>query len=169
MTDGTKDIIIGASSGKAVRFNEEQVRPTKRAAGGVKGIQIDRGHHAIGMVVVNSEDEEIMIITTNGYGKRTSVKEFKSKGRNGKGVKFIDITEKNGQPACMKLVQGEDDLIVITDNGMVIRTNLEQISTIGRDTQGVRIITLNEGNTVASIAIVPKNDDNNREEEDEET
>ena len=68
----------------------------------------------------------------------------------------------------MKLVQGEDDLIVITDNGMVIRTNLEQISTIGRDTQGVRIITLNEGNTVASIAIVPKNDDNNREEEDEE-
>ncbi|MDD4242945.1 MAG: DNA gyrase subunit A [Bacilli bacterium] len=168
LTDGTKDIIIGASSGKAVRFNEEQVRPTKRAAGGVKGIQIDRGHHAIGMVVVNSEDEEIMIITTNGYGKRTSVKEFKSKGRNGKGVKFIDITEKNGQPACMKLVQGEDDLIVITDNGMVIRTNLEQISTIGRDTQGVRIITINEGNTVASIAIVPKNDDNNREEEDEE-
>lgn len=169
LTDGTKDIIIGASSGKAVRFNEEQVRPTNRAASGVKGIQIDKGHHVIGMVVVDSEDDEIMIITTNGYGKRTSVKEFKSKGRNGKGVKFIDITEKNGRPACMKLVKGEDDLIVITDNGMVIRTSLEQISTIGRDTQGVRIITLNEGNTVAAIAIVPKSDESNREDEEEET
>ena len=169
LTDGTKDIIIGSSSGKAVRFNEEQVRPTNRAASGVKGIQIDKGHHVIGMVVVDSEDDEIMIITTNGYGKRTSVKEFKSKGRNGKGVKFIDITEKNGRPACMKLVKGEDDLIVITDNGMVIRTSLEQISTIGRDTQGVRIITLNEGNTVAAIAIVPKSDESNREDEEEET
>lgn len=167
LTDGTKDIIVGASSGKAIRFNEELVRPTNRAASGVKGLRIDKGQHVIGMVVVNNEDDEIMIITTNGYGKRTSVAEFKTKGRNGKGVKFIEITEKNGRPACMKLVENEDDLIVITDNGMVIRTSLEQISTIGRDTQGVRIITLNEGSTVAAIAIVPKNDDSDRDDEDE--
>lgn len=167
LTDGTKDIIVGASSGKAIRFNEELVRPTNRAASGVKGLRIDKGQHVIGMVVVNNEDDEIMIITTNGYGKRTSVAEFKTKGRNGKGVKFIEITEKNGRPACMKLVENEDDLIVITDNGMVIRTSLEQISTIGRDTQGVRIITLNEGSTVAAIAIVPKNDDSDCDDEDE--
>lgn len=171
LTDGEKDIILGSSNGKAVRFNESLVRSTKRAASGVKGIKVAEGEKAIGMCVVNSEEDEIIILTSNGYGKRTSVEEFKVKGRNGKGVKFMNLTEKNGIPVCLKTVTGEEDLMIITDKGMIIRTHLDQISTIGRDTQGVRIISLNEGHSVASIAIVPRSDDedveNSFEDDDE--
>ncbi len=159
LTDGTKDVILGASNGKAVRFNEELVRSTKRAASGVKGIRVAPGERAIGMCIVNSEEDEIIILTSNGYGKRTSVEDFKVKGRNGKGVKFMNLTEKNGIPVCLKTVTGEDDLMIITDKGMIVRTHLDQISTIGRDTQGVRIISLNDGHSVASIAIVPRDED----------
>ena len=159
LTTGDKDIILGSSNGKAVRFNESLVRSTKRAASGVKGIKVAEGEKAIGMCVVTSEEDEIIILTSNGYGKRTSVEDFKVKGRNGKGVKFMNLTEKNGIPVCLKTVTGEEDLMIITDKGMIIRTHLDQISTIGRDTQGVRIISLNEGHSVASIAIVPRSDD----------
>ncbi len=163
LTDGTKDVIIGASNGKAVRFNESLVRSTKRAASGVKGIRVAEGQRAIGMCIVNSEEDEIIILTSNGYGKRTSVEDFKVKGRNGKGVKFMNLTEKNGIPVCLKTVTGEDDLMIITDKGMIVRTHLDEISTIGRDTQGVRIISLNDGQNVASIAIVPRSDDEDEE------
>ena len=163
LTDGTKDVILGASNGKAVRFNESLVRSTKRAASGVKGIRVAEGQRAIGMCIVNSEDDEIIILTSNGYGKRTSVEDFKVKGRNGKGVKFMNLTEKNGIPVCLKTVTGEDDLMIITDKGMIVRTHLDEISTIGRDTQGVRIISLNDGQNVASIAIVPRSDDEDEE------
>ena len=164
LTDGQKDIILGASNGKAVRFNESLVRSTKRAASGVKGIKVAEGEKAIGMCVVNNEEDEIIILTSNGYGKRTSVEDFKVKGRNGKGVKFMNLTEKNGTPVCLKTVTGEDDLMIITDKGMIIRTHLDQISTIGRDTQGVKIISLNEGHGVASIAIVPRGNDEDDDE-----
>jgi DNA gyrase subunit A len=100
-----------------------------------------------------------MIVTSNGFGKRTMVESFKSKGRNGKGVKFMNLTSKNGIPVCMKPVFGDDDLMVITDKGMVVRTHLDQISTIGRDTQGVRVVSLYPGHSVASIAIIPRNDE----------
>ena len=164
LTDGTKDVILGSSNGKAVRFNESLVRSTKRAASGVKGIRVAEGEKAIGMCIVNSEEDEIIILTSNGYGKRTSVEDFKVKGRNGKGVKFMNLTEKNGTPVCLKTVTGEDDLMIITDKGMIVRTHLDQISTIGRDTQGVRIISLNDGQTVASIEIVPRSDDDDEPE-----
>ncbi len=168
LTDGTKDIILGASNGKANRFSEELVRPTNRAASGVKGIKVAEGEHLIGMAVVKDESDEIIILTSNGYGKRTSVEAFKVKGRNGKGVKFMNLTAKNGIPTCLHAVTGDDDLIIITDKGTVIRTHLDQISTIGRDTQGVKIITLNEGHTVASIAVVPRSDDNDNVDDDYE-
>lgn len=169
LTDGSKDVLIGASNGKAARFDESLVRPTNRAASGVKGIRLDIGEVTIGMVVINEESDEIMIMTSNGYGKRTSVEAFKSKGRNAKGVKYMNITDKTGNPVCMRIViEEEDDLIVITDKGMVIRTSLDQIATIGRDTQGVRIITLNEGHQVASMVIVPKNEEDDLEDDEEE-
>ena len=164
LTDGTKEIILGASNGKAVRFNESLVRSSKRAATGVSGIKVAEGEKLIGMCVSNNENDSIMIITSNGYGKRTSVEDFKVKGRNGKGVKFMNLTEKNGTPVCLKTVTGEDDLMIITDKGMIIRTHLDQISTIGRDTQGVKIISLNEGHGVASIAIVPRGNDEDDDE-----
>ena len=166
LTDGTKEIILGASNGKAVRFNESLVRSSKRAATGVSGIKVAEGEKLIGMCVSNNENDSIMIITSNGYGKRTSVESFKSKGRNGKGVKFMNLTGKNGIPVSLKLVSGDDDLIVITDKGMIVRTHLDQILTIGRDTQGVKVVSLYDSHMVASIAIVPRGDD--EEEQDEE-
>ena len=159
LTDGSKEIILGASNGKAVRFNESLVRSSKRAATGVSGIKVAEGEKLIGMCVSNDENDSIMIITSNGYGKRTSVESFKSKGRNGKGVKFMNLTGKNGIPVSLKLVSGDDDLIVITDKGMIVRTHLDQILTIGRDTQGVKVVSLYDSHNVASIAIVPRGDD----------
>ena len=166
LTDGTKEIILGASNGKAVRFNESFVRSSKRAAQGVSGIKVAPGEKLIGMCIVNAENDEIIILTSNGFGKRTMVESFKSKGRAGKGVKFMNLTAKNGIPVCLRPVTGDDDLIVITDKGMIVRTHLDQISTIGRDTQGVRIVSLYEGHSVASIAIVPRGDDEDEEQND---
>lgn len=166
LTDGTKDIIFGASNGKAARFEESTVRPTNRSATGVKGIKIADGEQAIGLAVVDSENDQIMIITDKGYGKRTSADDFKVKGRNGKGVKFININDKVGKPVGLINATDEDDLMVITDGGMIIRTHLDQISCFGRDTQGVRIIRLAENQKVASIAIVPRADETEEVEEE---
>ncbi len=169
LTDGTKDIIFGASNGKAARFEESTVRPTNRSATGVKGIKISDGEQAIGLAVVNSENDQIMIITDKGYGKRTSADDFKVKGRNGKGVKFMNINEKVGNPVGLINATDEDDLMVITDGGMIIRTHLDQISCFGRDTQGVRIIRLSDNQQVASIAIVPRAEESEEIEEEEST
>ena len=168
LTDGSKEIILGASNGKAVRFSESLVRASKRAATGVSGIKVAEGEKLIGMCIVNAENDEIIVLTSNGFGKRTSVEAFKSKGRNGKGVKFMNLTDKNGIPVCLKPVTGDDDLIVVTDKGMIVRTHLDQISTIGRDTQGVKIVSLYENHTVASIAIVPKSNENDSDYDEEE-
>ena len=162
LTDGTKDIIFAASNGKAIRFNEETVRSTNRIASGVKGIKVAPGERAIGLAVINAEDDQIIIVTENGFGKRTKADDFKVKGRNGKGVKFLNMTEKSGIPVCLDTASDEEDLMVITDGGMIIRTPLSQISKIGRDAQGVRIIKVDENQKVAAIAIVPHQD----EEED---
>ena len=166
-TNGTQDIIFGASNGKAACFNESEVRATNRAASGVKGIRVAEGERAIGLVAVNGEEDEITVVTEFGYGKRTPTSDFKIKGRNGKGVKYMNITEKSGRPVSLAPSTGEDDLMIITDKGMVIRTYLADISVIGRDTQGVREIKLNEGQTVSSIAIVPHQEDVPEEDEEE--
>ena len=166
-TNGRQDIIFGASNGKAACFNESEVRATNRAASGVKGIRVAEGERAIGFVAVNGEEDEITVVTEFGYGKRTPTSDFKIKGRNGKGVKYMNITEKSGRPVSLAPSTGEDDLMIITDKGMVIRTYLADISVIGRDTQGVRVIKLNEGQTVSSIAIVPHQEDAPEEDEEE--
>lgn len=166
-TNGTQDIIFGASNGKAACFNESEVRATNRAASGVKGIRVAEGERAIGLVAVNGEEDEITVVTEFGYGKRTPTSDFKIKGRNGKGVKYMNITEKSGRPVSLAPSTSEDDLMIITDKGMVIRTYLADISVIGRDTQGVRVIKLNEGQTVSSIAIVPHQEDVPEEDEEE--
>ena len=161
-TNGSQDIIFGASNGKATRFNESEVRPTNRAASGVKALKFGENDRAVGLAVVNSDSDEIVVLTSNGFGKRTGADAFLVKGRNGKGVKYMNITEKSGAPVCLASSTADDDLIVVTDKGMVIRTHMSDISIIGRDTQGVKIIRLNEGHTVSSIAVVPRS-----EEEDE--
>ena len=163
-TNGTQDVIFGASNGKAACFNEETVRSTNRAASGVKGIRVAEGEKAIGLVVVNGEEDEITVVTEFGYGKRTPTSDFKIKGRNGKGVKYMNITEKSGRPVSLAPSTGEDDLMIITDKGMVIRTFLGDVSKFGRDTQGIRLIRLNDGHLVSTIAVVPHQEETEEEE-----
>ena len=154
-SDGNQSVILGASNGKAVRFDEFEVRPTNRSAAGVKAIKLEDGERAVGMAVVPNDESEITVLTEKGFGKRTKASSFKVKGRNGKGVKYMNITAKSGNPVALSVSSAEDDLVVVTDKGMIIRTELKNISVIGRDTQGVCIIKLNEGHKVASIAVVP--------------
>ena len=156
ITDGEKDIILGASNGKGIRFSESDVRPMGRISAGVRGLLVAPGERMIGMAIVNTDGDEIVIVTEKGYGKRTNVDAFRVQVRGGKGVKSLNITQKNGRMVGLTTVRGDEDLLVVTDKGMVIRTHLDQILTIGRDTQGVCIIKLNEGQIVASIAIVPR-------------
>ena len=163
-TNGTQDVIFGASNGKAACFNEDTVRSTNRAAAGVKGIRVAEGEKAIGLVVVNGEEDEITVVTEFGYGKRTPTSDFKIKGRNGKGVKYMNITEKSGRPVSLASSTGEDDLMIITDKGMVIRTFLGDVSKFGRDTQGIRLIRLNDGHLVSTIAVVPHQEETEEEE-----
>ncbi len=165
ITDGEKDVILGASNGKGIRFSESGIRPMGRISAGVRGLKIEPGERMVGMAIVNTDGDEIVIVTEKGYGKRTNVDAFRVQVRGGKGVKALNITQKNGKMIALTTVRGDEDLLVITDKGMVIRTHLDQILTIGRDTQGVCIIKLNEGQTAASIAIVPRSEDGNGEGE----
>lgn len=166
LTDGEKDIILGASNGKAIRFSEGDIRPMGRIAAGVRGILVEENERVVGMAIVSTDGDEIVIVTEKGYGKRTNVDAFRVQIRGGKGVKALNITDKNGKLVSLSTVRGDEDLLVITDKGMVIRTHLDQILTIGRDTQGVRIIMLNEGHSVANIAIVPRSDEDELFEDD---
>ena len=130
-----------------------------RVSAGVRGIKVEKPDYVVGMAIVSTDGDEIIIVTDKGYGKRTNVDSFRVQVRGCKGVKALNLTGKNGKMAALLTVRGDEDLMVITDKGMIIRTHLEQILTIGRDTQGVKIIQLNEGQRVANIAIVPRSDE----------
>ena len=159
VTDGEKDIVLGASNGKGIRFSESDIRPMGRISAGVRGLKVEKGERMVGMAIVNTDGDEIVIVTENGYGKRTNVDAFRVQVRGGKGVKSLNITKKNGKMIALTTVRGDEDLLVITDKGMVIRTHLDQILTVGRDTQGVCIIKLNENQKASSIAIVPRTEE----------
>ena len=167
VTDGEKDIILGASNGKAIRFSESDIRPMGRIAAGVRGLKVEDGEQMVGMAIVNTDGDEIVIVTEKGYGKRTNVDAFRVKVRGGKGVKALNITAKNGKMISLSTVRGDEDLLVITDKGMIIRTHLDQILTVGRDTQGVCIIKLNEGHSVSSMAIVPRSEEGEGDSEED--
>jgi len=158
LTDGNRDIIIGASNGKAIRFNEQDVRCMGRNAAGVKGISLSKNESVIGMTAVSEERSEILAITQYGYGKRTDVDEYRLQGRGGMGVKTINVTAKNGSLTKLISVVGDEDLLVVTDKGMIIRVPIDQIAKTKRSTQGVRIINLLDNHEVATIAIVPKDE-----------
>ncbi|HKL47161.1 MAG TPA: DNA gyrase subunit A [Candidatus Izemoplasmatales bacterium] len=153
-TEGRRDIILGASNGKAIRFHEDQVRSMGRTAAGVKGIDLADGESVVGVTVVCDDQNQILAITKRGYGKRTKVDEYRSQNRGGKGVKTIHITEKNGDLAKLVSVVGNEDLLVVSNQGMIIRTPIEQISISKRATQGVKIINLLDGHFVKTIALI---------------
>jgi DNA gyrase subunit A len=158
LTDGSRDIIIGASNGKAIRFNEQDVRDMGRNAAGVKGIDLQDSESVIGVTVVTQAQNEILAITENGYGKRTVIDEYRLQGRGGKGVKTINVTEKNGKLKKLISVTADEDLLVVTDKGMIIRVPIDQITQTKRSTQGVRIINLMEDHEVATVALLPKSE-----------
>ncbi|MDD4184549.1 MAG: DNA gyrase subunit A, partial [Candidatus Izemoplasmatales bacterium] len=156
LTDGNREILIGASNGKAIRFAEGDVRSMGRSAAGVKGIDLEDGEEVIGVTTIDTERNEVLAITKFGYGKRTIIDEYRLQNRGGKGVKTINVTQKNGSLKKLISVIGDEDLLVVTDKGMIIRVPIDQIAQTKRSTQGVRIINLLEGHQVATIAIVPK-------------
>jgi len=159
LTDGQRDIIIGASNGKAIRFHETDVRSMGRTAAGVRGIDLKEAETVVGVTIVTEDRNQILAITKLGYGKRTEVDEYRCQKRGGKGVKTINITDKNGDLAKLVSVQGNEDLLVVSDKGIIIRTPLAQISTTKRATQGVKIINLVDKHTVSTIAIVANEED----------
>src|SRR5690606_19917219 len=158
-TDGKRHIILGASNGKAIRFDETDVRAMGRTATGVRGMWLNESDSIVGVAVVEHEDQEILVITENGYGKRTNVEEYRLQQRGGKGVKTLNVTEKNGPLSTLRAVDPDMDLIVASDKGITIRMPIEQISQTKRATQGVRIISLKNDQKVATIALVPHQDE----------
>ena len=157
LTNGNDQILIGASNGRMVKFNEEEIRILGRTASGVKGIDIDDSTSCVSASVIN-EDDEILIITEKGYGKRTNVCEYRLTHRGSKGVKGLNITEKNGALVSINKVEPDSDLIIITDSGIVIKIRLDQVSKMSRVTQGVRLISLKEEQKVATVSLSKKDD-----------
>lgn len=170
MTDGNKEIIIGTKNGMLIRFPETDVRSMGRTATGVKGISINHEKdEVIGMEVLE-ENTDILIVTKNGYGKRTPAEEYRIQGRGGKGIKTCNITDKNGDLVAMKAVTGEEDLMLITTGGVIIRMATGDISTMGRNTQGVKLIRLDENvnEFVSTVAKVEKEEEEPEEINDNE-
>lgn len=164
LTDGTKDVILSTHDGYAIRFNESEVRHTGRTTRGVKGITLRKGDYIVGFSLVK-EDSELLAVTENGYGKKTALDEYRKQSRGGKGIFTYKITEKTGKLAGMRAVTDEDDIILITSEGVIIRMHTEDISTYSRQTQGVKLMRLDEGVSVASIARAPRDEDDENEEE----
>ena len=155
-SNGNCEIIIGASNGRAVRFKENEIRSMGRNTSGVKGIDVD-GSIVVGMEVINNpREQQMLVVTEKGYGKKTNVEEYRLTHRGSKGVKTLNVTEKNGNLVSIRSVVGEEDLLLITNKGTIIRLSLDQISTLKRATQGVRLINLKDNCLVSTIAMVQK-------------
>lgn len=153
LTTGNEEIVIGTKFGYSVRFKEDTIRSMSRMAAGVKGVTLRDGDQVIGAAAI-TEDQEVLIITEKGYGKRTSATEYPTKGRGGKGIKTANITEKNGNLAGIVTVSGDEDIMVITDTGVIIRTAVANISQTGRATQGVKVMRLDDSARIVTFALV---------------
>lgn len=170
LTDGTKEIIMGTAQGMSIRFPEQDVRTMGRPATGVKGIQLDDDDVVIDMDIVDPAND-VLIVTSKGYGKRTPVSEYRTQSRGGKGIKTMNITEKNGPVVSLKVVVNEEDLMIMTASGTMIRISMEGISTMGRNTQGVKLINTREDDTVSTVTRVARSEETDEEEvpEDEQS
>ena len=171
VTDGNSDIIIAKRQGKAIRFNESKVRAMGRTAAGVRGVTLEgEEDEVIGMICVNTEvsASNILVVSENGYGKRSNIDDYRITGRGGKGVKTISITEKTGNLVGIMDVTDEDGLMIICRSGMTIRMAIDSLRVMGRATQGVKLINLKKNDTIASIAKTPRNDDEEEQEGAEE-
>lgn len=161
-TDGEKEILIASSNGRMIRFDENEIRIMGRSAAGVRGIDVGDGV-CVGCEIAD-KGQHILVVTENGYGKQTDIEEYRITHRGSKGVKALNITEKNGNIVSFKTVHGDEDLMIITDNGIIIRLPLEQVSTTGRVAQGVKLINLKEEQKVSSVALIQKDEETNEEQ-----
>lgn len=166
LTDGSKEIVMGTRDGMSIRFPEGDVRPMGRSATGVKGIQLSEGDAVIDMDIIDPSSS-VLIVTSKGYGKRTPVEDYRIQTRGGKGIKTLNITAKNGPVVGLKVVEADEDLMIITSQGTIIRMSIDGISEMGRNTQGVRLINIKDDDEVSTVTRVQKNE--NDPEADEES
>jgi len=160
LTNGNSQIMLAVKSGKAIRFEEGKTRPMGRNASGVRGIKLkDKKDEVVGMISVNDMDANILVVSENGFGKRSSLEDYRLTNRGGKGVKTISITEKTGKLVTLKSVSDSDDLMIINKSGIAIRMQVEDLRVMGRATQGVKVISLKDGDSIAAVAKVMKDDD----------
>ena len=158
-TDGNSEILIASSNGRMIRFNENEIRVMGRTASGVKGIEVGDGI-VVGCEISDSS-KQVLVVTEKGYGKKTSVEEYRMTHRGSKGVKALNITDKNGNIVAFKSVIGDEDLMIVTDSGIIIRVSLDQVSTTGRVAQGVKLINLKDNQKVSTITLINKDIENN--------
>jgi DNA gyrase subunit A len=160
LTNGKKDILLAIKSGKAIRFPESKVRAVGRTAAGVRGIRTDEGKdHVVGMICVEGSENSILVVSENGFGKRSAVEDYRVTNRGGKGVKTIKVTAKTGSLVAIKNVSDEQDLMIITSSGITIRTGIAELRVVGRATQGVKLIKMKEGSSIAAVTVVPKSEE----------
>ena len=163
ITEGNAEILIASSNGRIIRFNESEIRIMGRTASGVRGIDVGDGV-AVGMEI-SSEKDDVLVVTEKGYGKKTKIDQYRMTHRGSKGVKALNVTEKNGNIVSFKIVNGEEDLMIITDSGIIIRLPLSQVSSTGRVAQGVKLINLKDNQKVSTIAIIEHTEEENTSEE----
>ncbi len=160
LTDGNSDILMAARDGKAIRFNENKVRAIGRTGVGVKGIELDDDDRVVGMITITpNQKEDILVVSENGYGKRSDLEDYRITNRGGKGVKTLNITEKTGRLVAIKAVSDQNDLMIINKSGITIRMAVNSLRIMGRATQGVKVINLRTGDSIASVAVVPAQDE----------
>ena len=166
MTFGKSDIIIATKHGKSIRFDENEARPMGRPAKGVRGISLSKGDEVVGMEQApnDAQQPDVLSVCENGYGKRTAFNEYKRQHRSGMGIITIKTSERNGDVVGIKLVDERKDLMVVTEKGMTIRIRCEEIRSVGRNAQGVRLVKLEEGDKIARIAPVVKDEDDEEAE-----
>ncbi|MBC7482250.1 MAG: DNA gyrase subunit A, partial [Rhizobacter sp.] len=160
LTDGQHDVMLFSDSGKAVRFAEDEVRPLGRNARGVRGMALEPGQGVIAMLVAEDESQSVLTATENGYGKRTSIVEYTRHGRGTKGMIAIQQSERNGKVVAATLVRADDEIMLITDKGVLVRTRVAEIRELGRATQGVTLIALDEGTQLIGLQRIVENDAN---------
>jgi len=170
LTDGNSEIMIAAKSGKSIRFEEGKTRPMGRNASGVRGIRLrDDKDEVIGMVSIQNEDDDILVVSENGYGKRSKLEDYRITNRGGKGVKTINITEKTGELVAIKNVSDDDDLMIINKSGITIRMAVSDLRVMGRATQGVKLINIKDNDSIAAVAKVMHEDEEVEESDNDET
>ncbi|MCA0362878.1 MAG: DNA gyrase subunit A [Bacteroidetes bacterium] len=169
LTNGNDYIIIAASQGKAVRFHESGIRPMGRGATGVRGISLAEDDHVIGMICINREDAQLMVVSENGFGKRSDIEDYRITSRGAKGVKTLNITDKVGRLVAIKEVTDFDDLMIITNKGITIRIQVSDLRVMGRNTQGVKLIRINDNDGIASVTRIINEDSDEDQSADSDT